>query len=60
MRETGLKQVFYLNTEYIIFVQSVLGMKFIKEKKKTLAEIQLKWEKKSNITQMTNRYKSIL
>lgn len=33
MRETGLKQVFYLNTEYIIFVQSVLGMKFIKEKK---------------------------
>lgn len=39
MRETGLKQVFYLNTEYIIFVQSVLGMKFIKEKKKPLAEI---------------------
>lgn len=35
MRETGLKQVFYLNTEYIIFVQSVLGMKFIKEKKTT-------------------------
>lgn len=60
MRETGLKQVFYLNTEYIIFVQSVLGMKFIKEKKKPLAEIQLKWGKKSNITQMTNRYKSIL
>ena len=55
MRETG----FYLNTEYIIFVQSVLGIKFIKQKK-PLAEIQLKWEKKSNITQMTNRYKSIL
>lgn len=59
MRETGLKQVFDLNTEYILFVQSVLEMKFIKGKK-PLAEIQLKWEKKSNITQMTNRYKSIL
>ena len=59
MRETGLKQVFYLNTEYILFVQSVLEMKFIKGKK-PLAEIQFKWEKKSNITQMTNRYKSIL
>lgn len=44
MRETGLKQVFYLNTEYILFVQSVLEMKFIKGKK-PLAEIQLKWGK---------------
>ena len=35
MRETGLKQVFYLNTEYILFVQSVLEMKFIKGRKNT-------------------------
>lgn len=60
MRETGLKQVFYLNTEYILFAQSVLGMKFIKEKKKqNTGRNTIKMEKKSNITQMTNRYKSI-
>ena len=46
MRETGLKQVFYLNTEYIIFVQSVLGMKFIKEKKKNTGRNTIKMGKK--------------
>ena len=33
MWEIRLEQVFYLNTKYILFAQSVLGMKFIKEKK---------------------------
>ena len=46
MRETGLKQkFFYLNTEYIPLVQSVLRMKHFKERKNTGSHT-LKWKKK--------------